>query len=317
MMFPLNHGVMAANSNSPSMDYFFAYCVAASEGVAVYDSSWAQITIQNPGSTGVLAFSRDSQQLACARTGLDVLGTGAWEMVSGTPSFTGTTTDLSYSSSDQFLAVANPGTSVGLRVFDTDSWLQVHSRSGVDRCCYLNNGQWLAVADPDGLTVLQTSDWSELPGFPTITESPVIDLASSSNGGYLAYSVNNAGIGTVLRTSDWEPVLDLSSALSGTGAAMSFNGSGNLFAAGDTNGKVVIFDTDTWTESPVQPAQDPARGTINAVSFSPDGKYLAIGHSGGNYITVFDLTDGSISSVTPSQPSFQVLDVAFSNGGAA
>lgn len=133
----------------------------------------------------------------------------------------------------------------------------------------------------NGVTVLNTTDWSAVPGTPTLAGNGQC-AAFSPDGQYLAVAHFSGNGYTVIDTSDWS-VVPGTPALPGTsgsfsGDSVDFSPDGAFLAIGHNianepiNGMTVVRVSD-WSEVPIPRVS----GRTYAVEFSPDCRYLAAG----------------------------------------
>ena len=146
------------------------------------------------------------------------------------------------------------------------------------------DGSLLAVAHVGGdkLTVLNTSDWSEVSGVPSLPNTGN-GVAFSPDGSLLAVAHSGGDCLTVLNTSDWSEVSGVPP-LPSTGRGVAFSPDGSLLAVGHRDGDgLTVLNPSDWSEVSGVPAlPDDGRG----VAFSPDNSFLAAGHAGGDGLTV-------------------------------
>ena len=131
-------------------------------------------------------------------------------------------------------------------------------------------GEVLAVGSPGQVTVLSADGNGTLPTF-TFSGNPAL-LAASPDGSLLALS-SSAGETTILRF-DGEQLTKLSSFVKDQAASLAFHPDGTLLAVG-TARTVYLMDVASGKEV----ARIPHLSTVNGVSFSAEGKYLATASS--------------------------------------
>jgi len=174
------------------------------------------------------------------------------------------------------------------------------------------DGAFLALGHASGgkLSIINTSDWSEVPATPYISYN-VEDCAFSPDGAHLAAVYFYGNTLTVINTADWSVVAGTPS-MPGTTYGCSFSMDNNFLAIAHGSGNnLTILNTTDWSAeagTPVLP------GASYTCAFSPDGDFLAVGHTGGNRLTIINTADWSVVAGTPSLTS-DTRYCAFSPGG--
>ena len=163
------------------------------------------------------------------------------------------------------------------------------------------DGAFLALGHASGgkLSIINTSDWSEVPATPYISYN-VEDCAFSPDGAHLAAVYFYGNTLTVINTADWSVVAGTPS-MPGTTYGCSFSMDNNFLAIAHGSGNnLTILNTTDWSAeagTPVLP------GASYTCAFSPDGDFLAVGHTGGNRLTIINTADWSVVAGTPALPS--------------
>lgn len=166
---------------------------------------------------------------------------------------------------------------------------------------FSSDGKYLAIAHEESpyLTVLNTSDWSVVDGTP-ILPGFGLSVDFSPDGKYLAVSHKDGSYLTILHTEDWSPVAGAPTFTSSI-YGLSFSPEGDqLVVSLYYSPNYSIINTSDWSTV----TGLPNLGSVRNVSYSPDGKYLALG-SGGitGKISVLLTDDWSVVEGVPSVPN--------------
>lgn len=260
MMFPVNHGVMAAGADSsatPATSYM-AVTGEGAQGLKIYDTAdWSTVAALALPDCSPVAFSPDGALLAVGygeSPNMAIVDTSTWTVISGTPSFDGLTplTDLAWSPDGSLLAVSHYGASGPfLTVIDTNDWSVLPGTPSLPSdgrgVAFSRDGTQLAVsfASSPSLRIYNTSDWSQVPGTPSPSASG-FKLSYSADGQYLAMAFGGSPGHIVLNTSDWSEVS--TPYVSSTGYAAVFAPDSSFLSVSCySSGSMDVFDTSTWS----------------------------------------------------------------------
>ncbi len=175
--------------------------------------------------------------------------------------------------------------------------------TSADAIAYTSDARQLAIADGSTLRfydarTLKPRSTVTLTGAATLlTANPAGEHIAAAHGNTIDIVVPESG--TVVRT------LTLASPV----RAMRFDNAGNRFGVLTTDGALCLFDGHDFGAT----ATTPVASTATALSFHPDGKYVAVA-SAGNRITFLNLID-STDSLTLSDPEGHITDARFIRDG--
>ncbi|MED5253077.1 MAG: WD40 repeat domain-containing protein, partial [Pseudomonadota bacterium] len=127
------------------------------------------------------------------------------------------------------------------------------------------DGAYLAVVHQSApyLTVIDTADWSVVPGAPAMPGSGQT-VAFSPDGAYLAVAHTSAPYLTVIDTTDWS-VVPGAPAMPSVGFGVAFSPDGDRFAS--CGGSQLVAYERGYLIVPTY--RDTLLGQVNSVAFSP------------------------------------------------
>ncbi|MCP5051099.1 MAG: hypothetical protein GY940_28300 [bacterium] len=150
---------------------------------------------------------------------------------------------------------------------------------------------------PDGAYVLTADAYKNIRKWPiidgtigdpqTLSEKAGDSLALSPDGKYIAATAFKKEV-VVLDAANGSPVETL--AMEPDRRVLAFSRSGKLLAGGGQGNTYSIWDTNGWKEKRYDIRKVDRMGSISSIHFSPDGKYLATGHTDSS-IVIFDLEE--------------------------
>lgn len=321
MMFPLNHGVMAAHAAAqPQLPLLMAVTGEGAEGLKIYSADdWSTVASVSLLDCGPVAFSPDGALLAVGHSGgLAIVETASWSVIPGTP-LDIPLADVAWSPDGSLLAVSH-GSGSFLTVIDTSNWSIVAGTPalpGTGRgVAFSPDGSMLVAtfAPSPSWKVYNTSDWSEAATLPSVSTGG-FKPGFSPDGQYLAMAHSGSPGNMVVRTSDWSQVG--TPYLSSTGYAAVFAPDSSFVSFSIySSGALRLLPTDTWSAG-YSGTYGGAYGRDTDVS--PDSKMIAlVGYVNaveGLLKVIRDDGPGAWTEVsgTPA-PSGRVFGVSFNPG---
>lgn len=191
-----------------------------------------------------------------------------------------------------FVGASNPK----LMVLDTRTWEVVFSDNSIGTaysCSVTQDGAYIAVGFLNGnrYAIYQTSDWSVVaePTLPTISDNSSAKVSFSPDDQTLVIYTNaaeaaNGSAVTLVDTATWSvipgPVVTTANAIgwSWDSQTLSIGGNGESSIV-DMSAPTVIAETLTFSGI-----------NQNAIAFSHDDTMMAVEHSSGTRLTIFDTT---------------------------
>ncbi|MGB5217106.1 MAG: WD40 repeat domain-containing protein [Smithella sp.] len=173
--------------------------------------------------------------------------------------------------------------------------------------------QYLAItkAASPYLAVYNAATYAAVAGTPTL-EGAGYAIEFSPDGSMLAVGINASPYLVVIDTSDWS-VITGTPTLYGTCHALAWSADGGMLAVAALSAtatqRVMVFDPSDW--SVVKDDYNLDNNSAQALAFSNDGAYLAIGYGYGNRLIVADVSDWSTVAGTPTLTGY-VRAVMFS-----
>jgi WD40 repeat protein len=258
---------------------------------------------------------------------LSVFITGTWEEVPGVSPTVREPYGLEFSPSGRWLA-ASHSHGANLKVYETAGWhaistpnLALNNVSFGWSVAFSPDEEFLAVG-ADTLFLIRTKDWSVVHDLPFMeTGSSVYSVDFSVDGKYLAFTYKNEA--RILRISD----LSLQTVFTWPGSTIlgvnqvEFSPDGSVLAVGhygESNRKdqyLTILSASDWSEI----GSFYLDGSIGGLNFSPDSRFLAVGHQFGRGLTIFNVKDWTMLKGVPVPLSgggdISTRDVAFSKDG--
>ncbi|KAG9070354.1 hypothetical protein KI688_009691 [Linnemannia hyalina] len=238
------------------------------------------------------------------------------------PKVEGSVEGCAYSPDGRMLGVALKGKGLGIGIYDTSTWEQIHlitvSR-GVQSAAFSPDSRQIVSEDTYGVVQLWdcTSGEEVLGGYPWThlwMDSLVIkkrtDCVSS-----LAYSPCGKGIASAYDKTVqlWGVNGDRSFVLEGHTDQVTnvrFSPDGRQLVSGSGDGTIRLWDSGTGEPGVVL---RPLLGKIHSLAISPDGRWIASGHDDGN-VQLWDMHSGSPGPVLQGH-TMTVTRITFSSNG--
>ncbi|QPC83676.1 WD40 repeat domain-containing protein [Phototrophicus methaneseepsis] len=270
--------------------------VGGTVGIWLYDPTNLATESEPPvllsnDETRAIAISPDGTTLAASKFDGDIV---LWELASQTssaliePSYS--TDNMTYSPDGTILAL-NAGSN-GITLYNlaasTELQLEGSFRSEAE-VSFSPDGEWLAAAGSDNAlylwNVTNSEEGAKLEGH---TNTPI-----SSNFSPDGTVVTGSGDRTIRlwNSADGTEIANISTLEDeqlGRINQVIFSPDGSLFASGDSNGNIVVWDTESQTPL----AKMTAQGPVNDLMFSADGTQL-LSVSDEQYVYLWDAEDGS------------------------
>ena len=212
----------------------------------VNSTSWSEVAylFLNAYSLYDVKFSPNDQYLAAAQYKfIYVWATDGWSLSKNLTGHNDAIHSVAFSKNGTWLASA--GKDQGVRIWSTQSWSTIQTLSGhtgaVNVVRFSPNSQWLASAGDDKhIKIWSTSDWvnfDDLKGH----QYPVLALDFSGDGQWLASSDDGSKRVRIWSAGSWEQIDQVDASGSGTLASLRIATDGRWLAAGDTEGRVIVW----------------------------------------------------------------------------
>jgi WD40 repeat protein len=203
--------------------------------------------------------------------------------------------------------VAVAGKPIGAKLMHT---LSAHS-DGVKELAYSPDGSRLASAGADGRLIVWNTLTHNAVATLTAHHDSVMSVAFAPNGKLFA-SGSWSGEVILWDSAKREPLMAPIAAHEGSVDDIAFNAGATLMATSSSRdgGKIKVWDVPSGK---LRYERDALKGAAYCVAFTPDGALLASG--GGEYVALWNATDGRTVHAPFEADSAAVFDMAFSPDG--
>lgn len=296
MMFPLNHGVLAAQTESDGLLLAVAQNSGVNSVAILRESADWSLQPDAPDyppsqAANNVAFSPDGSKLAVTGLGSSsaVFDTSDWELLNTISNPVPRSDYPQFFPGGDLLGLL--GTGSGYGVYDlaaSEVVASVTSSGAILGASIPASGDFLAVmySQGDNLKIYETVEFSEV--YANNLADGSEGVAYSADGSLLACGVANPAVGArIYNTSDWSTVPDIFCPGVVVQVSISPNNQYLALAMEDQGGMLVLNISDGSTASTLLDV-----GSAYDCQFSPDGAFLA--YSAGSSVYIFSAADWSL-----------------------